>query len=209
VLKAGNDGVVVEEAGSPSTTEAGGENRNNGFEVHGAQHDGLYVGHADQIGVNIKSTGSNGIQIGETGFDGLQVQSAGRDGIRVSGATDYGINATGTKGAAYFIGDVTVTGAMKGNNGPNNGAPFPRPAYDSGWVGITAGQTTSLQHSIGGNIDDYFVDLTTRLGKFRSMAFSDDPKGFIWSMSTNTSIEVHRFFNETSDQIRVRIWVIQ
>jgi hypothetical protein len=87
VFKAAQDGVVVQEAGSPGTTLAA-DNRNNGVEVQGAQMDGLFVGRADQIGVNIQSTGSNGIQVGAAGIDGLQIQSAGRDGIRVSSATD-------------------------------------------------------------------------------------------------------------------------
>ncbi len=98
---------------------------------------------------------------------------------------------------------------MKGNNGPNNGAPFLRPAYDSGWVKLAAGELKELQHNVGGNMDDYLMNMSLRLGPKRNMAFWDSSLGATWSMSSNTSIVVFRELSETYDQVRIRIWIIR
>lgn len=69
------------------------------------------------------------------------------------GGSDYGVRADG---------DLVVTGAYRGNIGPNNGAPFPRPAYDSGWTSLTPGVGINLYHNLGGNVDNYVVDMMFR-----------------------------------------------
>ena len=43
--------------------------------------------------------------------------------------------------------------------GPAGGAPYPRPAYDSGWQPIAKGGQVVLNHNLGGNRDNYVVDL--------------------------------------------------
>ena len=34
-----------------------------------------------------------------------------------------------------------------------------RPAYDSGWVSVDQGGRADLEHDLGGNVDNYIVDL--------------------------------------------------
>jgi len=48
-------------------------------------------------------------------------------------------------------GDVTVDGAYVGS--------FPRLAYDSGWVPLLQNQELTCIHNLGGNVDNYVVDL--------------------------------------------------
>ena len=113
-------------------------------------------------------------------------------------------------------GDLKVSGAYKGDIGPNNGAPFPRPAYDSGWVAIsTGGSGITLTHNIGGNVDNYVVDLQTSGGdigihnfKRGSDTDGDDKFGVYYKHLTTSSIVVYRFRDDQwSYQARVRIWV--
>ncbi|MBD3237373.1 MAG: hypothetical protein GF330_11755, partial [Candidatus Eisenbacteria bacterium] len=54
-------------------------------------------------------------------------------GIYAASPNGDGLHATSNNGlAAHVDGDLKVTGAYVGEIGPDNGAPFPRPAYDSG-----------------------------------------------------------------------------
>jgi hypothetical protein len=82
------------------------------------------------------------------------------DGV---GTSKVFITATGNSyfngGNVAIDGDLTVSGAYKGDIGPNNGAPFPRPAYNSGWVAIAQDSTITLTHNIGGTVDNYVVDM--------------------------------------------------
>lgn len=88
----------------------------------------------------------------------------GSDGQGVRGKNVVSENAGSLGGEDYGVkseGDLVVDGndaAFRGTIGPNNGAPFPRPAYDSGWVLPPAWEFT-LFHNIGGNVDHYMVDL--------------------------------------------------
>jgi hypothetical protein len=115
-------------------------------------------------------------------------------------------------------GDLKVSGAYKGDIGPNNGAPFPRPAYNSGWVPIAQSTTITLTHNIGGNLDNYVVDMQFKLGSnIHNEGYGGDRnvwdgdkyyRGAYWESLTNTEIQVYRRMNdETLDQVRVRIWV--
>jgi hypothetical protein len=112
-------------------------------------------------------------------------------------------------------GDLKVTGAYKGNIGPNNGAPFPRPAYDSGWVSINAGEQIMLTHNIGGNVDNYVVDMQakTHAGSIHNFAFGsdtdgDDYWGFFYLNLTNSCVKICRGYSDIEcPYVRVRIWV--
>ncbi|MCD6555133.1 MAG: hypothetical protein J7M16_14135 [Anaerolineae bacterium] len=99
------------------------------------------------------------------------------------------------------------------------------PDYDSGWVSLTAGAAaTPLTHSLGGNPDDYVVDMqykTTGSGvnqryyggtDFGSKSFNgtkeDERMGAYWRSLSSTSITVYRRPDDTyASQVRVRIWV--
>ena len=122
-------------------------------------------------------------------------------------------------GSTKIEGDLIVDGndaAFRGTIGPNNGAPFPRPAYDSGWQTINAPQSLQLIHNIGGNVDNYVVDLqfkdTGSFGinqRYYGGVYSGlSELGSFWQELTSTSIRVIRLKNDTvADQVRVRIWV--
>jgi hypothetical protein len=110
-------------------------------------------------------------------------------------------------------GDLKVSGAYKGDIGPDNGAPFPRPAYNSGWVSIAPGDYT-LTHNVGGNVDDYVVDMQFKNSAgihnhhFGSDSYNGSFFGAHYRSLTTSSITVHRSVNDSgADQIRIRIWV--
>ena len=111
--------------------------------------------------------------------------------------------------------DLIVEGAYKGNIGPNNGAPFPRPAYDSGWVSINQDQTITLNHYIGGNIEHYVVDIQLYGSVYgRHIAFLGGDydydhgwQGVFWKNLSTNSISVKRYNSDTdTNQFRIRIW---
>ncbi|MGA9347724.1 MAG: hypothetical protein WBW48_02825, partial [Anaerolineae bacterium] len=119
--------------------------------------------------------------------------------------------------AGYFKGDVKVTDWLS-VDGPATGF-FPRPAYDSGWVNISQGEAKTLTHSLGGDTDNYVVDLQFKdtagvgygINQLRyggEQTASGDWTGAHWRRLTNTTIEVMRQSDDPyADQIRVRIWV--
>jgi hypothetical protein len=116
-------------------------------------------------------------------------------------------------------GDLKVAGAYKGNissSSGSDGAPFPRPAYDSGWQEVSRGINVALQHNIGGDPNNYVVDMQFKgvvLGIGVNQALYGgvstlDGTGAFWFALTDTEIFVHREINNvTAAEIRVRIWV--
>jgi hypothetical protein len=142
-----------------------------------------------------------------------------------TGVYGTGLLATGSEAAVSCQGDLVVTdGAYRGNIGPNNGAPFPRPAYDSGWIAIDPDESVILSHGIGGDPDNYVVDLQFRypgvpaLGRHQRWYGGDSVRedgtylnlGACWRRLTDEEITVQRFAEDTSaPQARVRIWVYE
>jgi hypothetical protein len=202
VNSAGDDGVSVHSAGNPSTTRS--SNEHNGLEVQGAQGDGLYVGQADVHGVRVYAAGEDGVHVWSTDRDGVRVWSAGEDGVHVESAGGY---------AGYFGGDVHVTGAATGF--------FPRPTWDSGWVSISQNSWKLLEHGVGGDPDDYFVDMQCKLppdvvlgginnrGIGADMQSAFEAFGVLYAGLDSNWVQVHR---EEDDgycpQVRMRIWLI-
>ena len=64
-----------------------------------------------------------------------------------------------TDGIKFPDGTTQTTAASGGGT-----ASFPRPAYDSGWHTLEYGYSNevTLNHNLGGNPDNYFVDLSWR-----------------------------------------------
>ncbi len=86
-------------------------------------------------------------------------------------------------------------------------------------VSINQGETITLPHNRGGDVDDYAVELWFRdtaasgigINTFAYGGFENAGvwRGAHWSNLTDTTINVHRFANdETSDYIRLRIWAL-
>ncbi len=99
----------------------------------------------------------------------------------------------------------------------------PSPTYDSGWVTGNLNTYNYLTHNIGGNPDDYIVDLQFKdldngMGvnqrcyggcDFRAndTPYVDTKQGAYWRKLTRTNIEVGRRTDDHfADQVRVRIW---
>jgi hypothetical protein len=125
----------------------------------------------------------------------------------------YGTN-NGVGPAIHADGDLVVSGAVRGDIGPNNGAPISRPAYDSGWTEVDDGVGYSFGHFIGGNVDNYVVDVQckdTRGGAVDLGIQGNDHHGGTgahWWRLTTESIGVSVQAGEDScGQVRVRIWV--
>ena len=103
--------------------------------------------------------------------------------------------------------------------------PFNKlPNYDSGWIALGVDQTRQLTHSLGGDVNDYFVDMEYRstddginqryLGgadfgnKPAPGHAENDRVGAYWRSLTTSSITVYRRPEDSyAAEIRVRIWV--
>ncbi len=160
------------------------------------------------------STGVFGAGLG-TGSDGVDGSSF-NGGNGVAGTAFNGGN--GVVGTAYTGGYAVLSqGNMKvtGNlqvDGQATGF-FPRPAWDSGWVQMTA-SCLWLNHWVGGNADNYVVDLQGRqdtgtitdygIGGF---FYSNTEEGTWYDNLNNYQIEICRKVVTTVNYLRVRIWV--
>jgi hypothetical protein len=169
-----------------------------------------YGGYFESWGQN--GRGGYGKATGEAGI-GLEGESEGEEGV--------GVRGQGKLAGVHCEGDLVVTGAYRGTLGKIGGAPFPRPAYDSGWQSIKQGETITLTHNIGGNPDSYVVDL-----QFMSLGGNVHHKGYggkveggepypitlwmgaWWQRLTDESIQVQRYTDDDMcPGVRVRIWV--
>ena len=99
----------------------------------------------------------------------------------------------------------------------------PTPTYDSGWVAVNKGEMKFLSHQIGGNTDDYTVDLQYRSSSsgvnhcyYGGADFGTNPPagrsaedrvGAYWRNLDTTGIKVVRREEDVyAEEVRVRIW---
>jgi len=102
-----------------------------------------------------------------------------------------------------------------GSPGTAGSGCFPRPAYDSGWVDLpgtgTAPATITLTHNVGGNVDDYVVDLQRRESRPGATNVTNRGLGdtFFYSELTTRSIKLSGPLSpkDMTISLRVRIWV--
>jgi hypothetical protein len=157
-------------------------------------------------------------------------KSSSPDGYGVWGkaeattGTNYGLYASTNSDdgyAGYFDGDVTIDGDLT-VNGSSQGF-FPRPAYDSGWVAISQGGIIDLWHNLGGDPDNYLVDLMKKdddnpaygrnnegIGLYFIDLYGDDTRGAYWYGLNSSHVSVKRAAEDwSSDEIRIRIWVYE
>jgi hypothetical protein len=99
----------------------------------------------------------------------------------------------------------------------------PIPGWDSGWVSLTPGAAaTTLTHSLGGNTDDYAVDMQYRsAGSGVNQRYyggadfgadvsgrEDDRVGAYWRSLTSSSITLFRRDEDNyAPEVRIRIWI--
>ncbi len=184
-----------------------------------------WSGSPDRSGV----FGHSGMGIGVTG------RSEGNDGVlAVSTSPNEGHAAIrarneGSGPAAFIEGDLFVTGAIRGDKGPHGGASYPQPAFVSGWQainfsGVPIGLDSSIKinHNVGGNPENYVVDLQFRSSTLginqrtlggtsrvqASLNKNNVSNGGWWSNLTGQSITVWRGWSDKEiAEVRVRIWV--
>jgi hypothetical protein len=168
-----------------------------------ANHNGSFV-LADSTNADFTSVRENALRVRFNGGATFVVN----DGywVRFWSSGDRLIEASN---GAYLTTDGVWTNAS-GSGG------FPRPAYDSGWVNIGQGETKFLTHGLGGDPDNYVVDLQFKqpagigINQISYGGDKDDIKwyGAEWYGLTNTTIAVRRRGDDVhAHQIRVRIWV--
>jgi len=210
-------------------------------ETTAANKSGVYGHNTNGAGVKGRSDNNPGV-VGWTGASdhagvfghsevgsGVTGRSEGNNGVLgVTTSTNPGhvgvwARNEGSGPAIYSEGDLFVTGAFRGNL-PNGGAPFPRPAYDSGWQPIAQGENKVFVHGIGGDPDSYVVDLQfqdhsggrnqlyhggeTYVGYIGIGTIRLDDEGAFWHGLTNQEIKVTRMDDDTYiAKVRVRIWM--
>jgi len=103
-------------------------------------------------------------------------------------------------GNAHVRNDLVVRGAYRGTIGPNNGAPFPRPAYDSGWRNYGVDGRVTVFHNIGGDVGNYVVDVQWKEG-------SDIIGGRALPTYKNLTTNSISVYSYSYRLVRVRIWV--
>jgi len=98
-----------------------------------------------------------------------------------------------------------------------SGAVGASAAWSSGWVDINPGETMTFTHNLGGNPDDYAVELwyqDTMPGGYGinhrgagGLEAGGKYYGVHWQNLTDTTVQVVRRPDDTfADQVRVRIW---
>jgi len=103
---------------------------------------------------------------------------------------------------------------------------FPSPNYDSGWQSISSGTDVILNHNLGGNIDNYLVDLGFKSSLYgineiycgNVMTWNPEGKkgwwnmGCYWKNLTPENIRIRlraetNKFHKTIEHFRIRIWI--
>ena len=180
----------------------------------------------------VKGWSGNNAKSGVFGFSqtgtGVTGRSEGADGVvgvtTSSNAGSAGVHARneGTGPAIFSEGNLYVTGDFSGNIGPSNGAPFPKPAFDSGWVStgegaiFTLGVSQYLPASEYSN-QNFVIDMQTKYTSgYISNAgvtpwdpglMGDPGRGSDYKILSNNDIEVTVHYNEQYvDWVRIRVW---
>jgi hypothetical protein len=142
------------------------------------------------------------------------------NGVRIAAGT-WDNNAHGTLQAidlfgngasSVFYDDLKIESA----SAAAAGSGLPRPAYDSGWITTPFGSpsqlyTKTLTHGLGGNAEDYVVQLQRSVSGIAGPNLSNQGLGttFFYSFLTNNSVNVSAPYSAVDlvTSIRLRIWV--
>jgi hypothetical protein len=184
---------------------------------------GLYGKSSGNLGSNYGVYGESSSILGGTNF-GVYGKSSGN----LAGGKGYAVYGenTGTGYAGYFLGDGYFSGNLRLGTSSGIEFPdgtkqatayrgFPGPNYDSGWIAIVPGQAYVKNHNLGGNVDNYVVDLqfkdvTGQLGIHNIGIGGNGTSGGRYSALNENSITVYRYASDSYiDLFRVRIWVYE
>jgi len=98
------------------------------------------------------------------------------------------------------------------------------PQFDSGWIPIATGESKIITHNLGGNTDDYVVDMQyyksdigihhqfyggADLGtRTKEGTVNNHRWGCFWSNLTSSSIRIARLSEDQyAEKVRIRIWI--
>jgi hypothetical protein len=124
------------------------------------------------------------------------------------------IDLYGNGASPVYYDDIRIDSGATPEPMPSVG--FPRPAYDSGWMATPFGSPSqfaviSLKHGLGGNIDDYVVDLQMSVSGIAGPNLTNQGLATVFSYSylTPTGIQLAAPFSAVDlvTSLRVRIWV--
>ncbi len=209
-----SDGLIVKGSvgfgtNSPKAKlEVNGENQEAGLRVAwGSNYPDLYG--------DFKHTGSGGLKINANAngpWADISLQTDRMTRLFIESGGNVGIGTTTPSEKLDVRGNINVS-----SNHIKNYYGFPRPNYDSGWVSINHGEKITLNHNIGGNVDNYVVDLqrkeyttTHGINNFGIGVnyFYETSFGVNWQQLTTDSITVWLHSDDGfGEQIRIRIWV--
>ena len=122
------------------------------------------------------------------------------------------INLFGNGASSVFYDDLKIDRA----SAAGGSFSLPRPAYDSGWITTPFGSpsqsyTKTLTHDLGGNADDYVVDLQRKVSGIAGPNLSNQGLGtaFSYGFLTNRSVNVSAPYSAVDlvTSVRLRIWV--
>jgi len=146
----------------------------------------------------------------EESYNGIRI-AAGTWDNNAHGALQA-IDLYGNGASSVFYDDVLIDSG----NATGGSSSFPRPAYDSGWITTPFGSpsqlyTRTLTHGLGGNAEDYVVDLQRRVSGIAGPNLSNQGLGstFLYSFLTNSSVNVSAPYSAVDlvTSVRIRIWV--
>jgi hypothetical protein len=178
---------------------------------------GVYGEHSSSGNFGYLGSSSNGVFGSSVEGNGVFGTSANSNGVKGYSVNGNGVDGFSVSGAAMSAdGDLVVTGAYRGNitsTSGSDGAPFHRPAYDSGWTPVDPDNYsyTTFTHNIGGNPDNYVVDLQflgTGEGPnhFCYGGCLAERRGAFWLNLNDKTITVFTFEGGDISDVRVRIW---
>lgn len=200
-----------------------------GAEGMGVKGWGANDGNVQNYGGHFCSAGRRGI--GVYGWaENLGADARNYGGyFQADGGQGIGLYAVGGPqgSAGVFQGDVVITGWGNGIVFPdgtrqtsaagldivNGGCCCPTPAYDSGWVDLTFDKSAKLTHGVGGNLDDYVVDLELKRDNIigeQSLTNREIGTDFYYDRLTTSTVTIYGPEMAGMDfgaWVRIRIWL--
>jgi hypothetical protein len=204
------DGIKGESSGSGKSGVYGLSHQADGYGVYGGNWGGGYgVYGSVESGTGVFGYSQNSFGMFAQSQHGVGLSAVHSDtGNYAHIGTSYAaLSATGTNGNAIEAhGDLYVTGAHKGGIGPNGGAPFPRPAYDSGWVNISGNGTVLLDTGLPPPLysnDNFLINLRGKMNNWEFVPFA----GLQAEIESDNKIEIYNSISAAC-QFRLQVWYV-
>ena len=184
-----------------------------------SQNDGVagWTGAPNRSGVFGHSAQGSGVTGRSDGSDGLLGVSTS------SNVLHAGVHAKneGSGPALFAEGGLYVTGKVYGNVGPEQGAPFPRPAFNSGWIAVEPPTSFSLgvdQYLPTSHYDNnnFFIEMMTKIDGFAGNRYVGAATDNWWEHTSyeirsdnSIWVRISDFSEAKVSHVRIRIWYIR